>query len=482
MRQYSSISGIRLLLPSEKARNQFQNTLFLFLTCLSFFVTNHAQALPTFARQTGQSCVACHAGGQFPELTPYGRIFKLTGYTIGTQGNPFSGLVLAEVTQNKNNIDSATGTIVTQNNTPIIPTGSVFIAGKLTDNIGGFAQITYNVYDHQDTASPLQWRGRLVSDNTDLRYVNRSLDSNNDLILGITVNNNPSVQDVWNSSPGWNFPYVSSSGGGTAYSLPKPILERGFGSPAAGVGGYVFWNKSLYAEITGYQTANGFWKFLSQGYKMGSAAEAGSPLVYSQGISPYARVAYSHEWKDQNAMIGLIGMNANIYPVDSNNLPAFGPVVHYNDKGIDGQYQYLLEPHTFTSQVRYVRETINDDTAQAYANSDTLNSIFTKVTYVYRNQYGANIAYRKITGSSDSGAYPTLLQNPTASSYSTSARNSPNTKLWTPEVFWLPLQNLRIGLQYNLYTEYLGAASNYDGYKRNASDNNSAYLYAWVAF
>ena len=215
---------------------------------------------------------------------------------------------------------------------------------------------------------------------------------------------------------------------------------------------------------------------------MGSAAEAGSPLVYSQGISPYARVAYSHEWKDQNAMIGLIGMNANIYPVDSNNLPVFGPVVHYNDKGIDGQYQYLLEPHTFTSQVRYVRETINDDTAQAYANSDTLNSIFTKVTYVYRNQYGANIAYRKITGSSDSGAYPTLLQNPTASSYSTSARNSPNTKLWTPEVFWLPLQNLRIGLQYNLYTEYLGAASNYDGYKRNASDNNSAYLYAWVAF
>jgi hypothetical protein len=34
-----------------------------------------AQALPTFARQTGQNCVACHSGGQFPELTPYGRMF-----------------------------------------------------------------------------------------------------------------------------------------------------------------------------------------------------------------------------------------------------------------------------------------------------------------------------------------------------------------------------------------------------------------------
>src|SRR5471032_2540879 len=42
-----------------------------------------AHALPAFARQTGQNCVSCHAGGQFPELTPYGRLFKMTGYTIG---------------------------------------------------------------------------------------------------------------------------------------------------------------------------------------------------------------------------------------------------------------------------------------------------------------------------------------------------------------------------------------------------------------
>ena len=31
-----------------------------------------SQAIPLFNRQTGQNCVACHAGGQFPELTPYG--------------------------------------------------------------------------------------------------------------------------------------------------------------------------------------------------------------------------------------------------------------------------------------------------------------------------------------------------------------------------------------------------------------------------
>src|SRR5665647_2293580 len=45
----------------------------------------NAQALPLFARQTGQNCVSCHAGGQFPELTAYGRKFKLTGYTMGNR-------------------------------------------------------------------------------------------------------------------------------------------------------------------------------------------------------------------------------------------------------------------------------------------------------------------------------------------------------------------------------------------------------------
>ncbi|MEO7007589.1 MAG: hypothetical protein ABI156_00440, partial [Caldimonas sp.] len=39
-----------------------------------------AHAVPAFARQTGQNCVACHVS--FPELTPYGRWFKLSGYTI----------------------------------------------------------------------------------------------------------------------------------------------------------------------------------------------------------------------------------------------------------------------------------------------------------------------------------------------------------------------------------------------------------------
>ncbi len=38
-----------------------------------------AQAVPAFARQTGQNCIACHVGGFGPQLTPFGRAFKLDG-------------------------------------------------------------------------------------------------------------------------------------------------------------------------------------------------------------------------------------------------------------------------------------------------------------------------------------------------------------------------------------------------------------------
>ncbi len=54
-----------------------------------------SRALPIFNRQTGQNCQACHGTGQYPELTPYGRLFKLTGYTLGARTLPFSGMAVA---------------------------------------------------------------------------------------------------------------------------------------------------------------------------------------------------------------------------------------------------------------------------------------------------------------------------------------------------------------------------------------------------
>jgi hypothetical protein len=41
-----------------------------------------ARAVPSFAQQTGQPCHSCHVGGFGPQLTPFGRAFKLGGYTL----------------------------------------------------------------------------------------------------------------------------------------------------------------------------------------------------------------------------------------------------------------------------------------------------------------------------------------------------------------------------------------------------------------
>jgi hypothetical protein len=49
-------------------------------------------------------------------------------------------------------------------------------------------------------------------------------------------------------------------------------------------------------------------------------------------------------------------------------------------------------------------------------------------------------------------------------------------------VFWTPVQYLRLGVQYTAYSKYNGATHNYDGFGRNASDNNSLFFYVWGAY
>ncbi len=53
------------------------------LLCVSgplLLASTQAQAIPSFARQTGSSCADCHVGSYGPSLTPYGMRFKLGGF------------------------------------------------------------------------------------------------------------------------------------------------------------------------------------------------------------------------------------------------------------------------------------------------------------------------------------------------------------------------------------------------------------------
>ena len=145
-----------------------------------------AQALPSFARQTGQPCGTCHT--DFPALTPYGRRFKLLGYTTGGgefRTTPFSsqagrdaraeyekmhGYVKALPPVDNSRGDkeyvppismmAIVGFTHTQAPTVAPPTDpyrandnvvlspfSGFWGGAITENIGAFAQVTYSAPD-----------------------------------------------------------------------------------------------------------------------------------------------------------------------------------------------------------------------------------------------------------------------------------------------------------------------------------------------
>ena len=515
-----------MLQPFEGCLGRPTGALSLALGLATMCITVDASAVPAFARQTGQNCVACHAGGQFPELTPYGRIFKLTGYTLGTRGLPLSAMAVGTYTRTRNtdtvntNPAANPGGTTNPNGVPtadfpkngnlIANTGSVFLAGKVTDNIGGFVQMSYDNYSSQ-SAVDNHWQGHSHSDNLDIRYADRFIDPSSDLIVGLSFNNNPSVQDVFNSAPAWGFNVVPGSTG-AGPGVPSPLLAGGLSQQVVGLGAYAYWNKTVYAELSFYRTADKAFSFASQGF---NTAKGNQTAL--RGLNPYFRVALTREWGAHNAMVGLMGLSADVYPDPT--VPT-GPVDKYRDIGLDAQYQYLLDPHTVTAQMSYVRERRTyasasqcgavdqnaadpfdptgastycgtGNTLQAAPNAaDTLKVFRAKLSYVYQAKYGSSLSFFDVRGSVSSAlqtsAYDTTngLQavTPGIGGNVLNASGNPATRGWTGELFWTPVQYARVGMQYTLFSKFNGASENYDGFGRNARDNNTLLFYVWGAY
>ena len=455
-----------------------------------------AWAVPAFNRQTGQNCVACHAGGQFPDLTPYGRLFKLTGYTIGERVLPLAAMAVVSDTKTRNTrspdpaFDARAG--FPKDGNVIFQTASMFLAGRITSNVGALVQVTYNNYDAQ-SPSDSHWSGHTSSDNLDVRYADRFIAPGRDLIVGATVNNNPTVQDPWNSTPAWGYSVVpGSSGPGTT-----PLISGGLAQNAAGFGGYLFWNRMIYAELAGYRTANGVWSFMSQGF---NTARGDQQIL--KGTNPYWRIALAHEWGPHSAMVGAYGIDAKVFPDATDPV---GSTNRYRDAALDGQYQYILDPHALTVTATYIHEKV--DYADSLARqshpldpegslglpltnaSDTLRMFRAKASYVYHARYGGGLSFVNVSGSTNP-ALQTSAFDPEnrevlldgSQGVTGNLSGNPGFRAWTSEIFWTPVQYARIGLQYTAFSKFNGATKNYDGFGRNARDNNTLLLYVWGAF
>src|ERR1035441_6873385 len=194
-----------------------------------------AMALPSYARQTGLPCSGCHTTP--PELNSAGRLFKLLAFSDKSQNSSItassdkrhSGLdILASLPLSAFLEASTTGTKVpqptTQNWNSEFPQDiALFLAGAWATHLGSFLQVTYNVQDDHFSI-----------DNTDIRYANKRQVAGKEWDYGITLNNNPTVEDLWNSTPGWGFPFIASDSAPTPTAAP--VINGLLAQDVAGLG------------------------------------------------------------------------------------------------------------------------------------------------------------------------------------------------------------------------------------------------------
>jgi hypothetical protein len=420
-------------------------------------------------------------------LTPFGRTFKLGGYVMSKTGKnyefppPLAGMVQASYTDSKgltsgvapyDSANRATDRI----NLP--QQVSVFYGGRIFDKVGAFVQGTYDGVGNT-----------FFLDLTDIRYSGNTILWGKNLIYGLTLNNSPTVQDVWNTTPVWGFPYASSSVASTPAA--GTIIDGALDQQVGGIGAYVFWNNLIYLEASVYRTA-----------RDGITKPLGAGTVTEQvvdGAVPYWRLALEHRWKNHFFTLGTYGMQADIYPSGNSS----GPADRFTDFAFDAQYQFMgtIEPedmqgqmqmdgehkaeagkHIITAHATWIHENQDWKASFPLGNtsnpSDYLNTFRINLNYYYRSHvgdFGGSIGYFSTTGKTDPLLYSS---NPVDGSRT----GSPSSNGFILEADYQPFEMIRISLQYIIYNKFNGAHSNYDGFGRNASDNNMLYALAWVMF
>jgi hypothetical protein len=443
-----------------------------------------ASAVPSYARQTGQPCATCHTA--FLELTPFGREFKLMGYTAGgtrcKDGSAKSDetqiplaimAVPATYTKTKNNDNyntfGAPADGVNVGNGQWTPAQySVFVAGQLYCDVGAFAQITYD-----PISKVTAW------DNVDVRWAKTVSIAGSSVVFGLTAHNNPGVQDVWNTSPAWKFPYIDTPVGPGA-PFGTMLGSSAYEMQVGGVGAYAWINSSIYAEVTIYNSMSP--RLLAN---WNGGFDSGAPRL--DGSSPYWRLAYEKNWDKNSLMVGTSGMFARQLTQGLDG-PA-GVTDATLNLGVDAQYQYIGELHAFTVRAGYVWERKKNDVENAAGMDvnpvDYLNDFNISASYIYDRKYSFT-AGRFITwGNADQNLYQTF-------------NGLPDTSYWKFDVAYLPFMNggpeiwpwfnARIGVTYTHFDKYNGSWNNVDGVNGvpnlglKAGGNDQVFVYTWFMF
>lgn len=436
--------------------------LLLLATGVATLAGADAWAVPSFSRQTGQECASCHVGGYGPALTPFGMRFKLGGYVdtdgIGTKV-PLSAMVNGTFTRTTKGQEGGAAEHFKSNDNAAMQEGSLFLAGRMAEHLGVFAQATYSGIDR-----------KLALDNVDIRSAGEVAIGQRSATIGISVNNNPTIQDPFNTLPAWSFPYVSSDLAPTP--ARTPMLDGGLAGRVAGASAYAFLDGGLYFEVGGYSGLRRSQLDAINGY---DEADPGDRV---RGLAPYGRIAYMLDMKSQVLHAGLVGMTSRQREFGA----ASGPSNRYTDLGADAGYMFLGDrTHVFGIGGAFVQERLAlsraFDDGEADRASQRLSKATLTATYSYAKTYGASLSMFGTRGSRDFLLNANRTGVPDTTGMIAQLDWTPFGKEDSPLAPWL---NMRLGLQYTMYGKFDGARINYDGAGRNASDNDT--LLAFVSF
>src|ERR1700733_6700492 len=238
-----------------------------------------ASAVPAFAQQTGLRCQACHIGGLGPQLTDFGRKFKMGGYTQRVSDAftpPVSAMAVASFVNTAKDQESPPADHYATNNNFTLDEASIFLAGGIGDHFGAFSQFTYD-----GVGRAFGW------DNLDVRAVDHFTIGGDDVLVGLTLNNNPAIEDPFNTLPAWGFPYTNSD------LAPGPaaatMFDGGFEMAVLGTTAYAKFENGLYTEA-------GFYFTPGQHFLSALGADEGPGQL--DGAAPYVRVAWQKDFDD----------------------------------------------------------------------------------------------------------------------------------------------------------------------------------------
>jgi hypothetical protein len=420
-------------------------------------------ALPAFAAQTGQPCQMCHVGGLGPQLTPFGRSFKIRGYTLRTTpfNVPLAAMVQASYVETAKSAPQPVAPHYGANDNFTIDQMSLFFAGGFGSHLGAFVQTTYD-----GVARAFNW------DQLDLRAVTTVNVKGNDVVLGTSFNNSPTVQDPWNTLPAWGFPYTGSSLAPSPTTAP--LLSGALAQTTVGATAYAWINSEVYLEAGGYVSPPAL-TLTRLGVDPTSPGDI-------EGVAPYGRAAYQKIVGGGTLEVGAFGLHSSIHPgLDRTT----GFTDHYTDLGVDASYyRALANTDVITVNARYLHERQSLDATCALdmatgCAENNLTDLRADISYYWRNRIGATIQGFDTFGSANPVIYAgNRLPKPDSTGLMLQLDATPFGGLSQPQ----RRVNVRVGVQYTLYTKFNGAGRNYDGLGTNASDNDTFRVFTWFSF